>query len=88
MPGMLLMCEAGVGLDGSVMFIICMPLSTDAVTIAYIEDPMVTAVMSRAPSSSSNPFTPSVTAAMGTGLNGSVMSIIWTPLSRYEATSA
>ena len=41
-----------------------------------------------APSSSVKPPTPSVMAAMGEGLAGSVRSMIWTPSSEPAATAA
>ena len=83
-----LMCAVGAGLEGSVMSIIWTPSSAVAVTSAYVEEPTVTVVMSRAPRSSSNPSTPSVTAATGLGLKGSVMSTIWTPSSLLAAARA
>ena len=81
-----LMCAVGAGLEGVVMSIIWTPAA--AVTSAYVEEPTVAVVMPRAPRSSSNPSTPSVTAATGLGLKGSVMSTIWTPSSSYAATRA
>ena len=76
---------AGMGLAGSVMLIIWTPSSRYAVTSAYVSGPIVTVVMLLAPLSSSkilltpSTLSPSPNEAAGTGLAGSVMSIIWTP---------
>ena len=78
---------AGTGLAGSVMLIIWTPWSKYAVTSAYVPEPIVAVAMPKAPSSLSKvllaPLTvtvsPSSNDAAGTGLAGSVMSIIWTP---------
>ena len=78
---------AGLGLEGSVMLIIWMP-SWNAATMAYVEEPIVKATMPSGYSSLSNPPLPSCANATESGLEGSVMLIIWTALSCCTVTRA
>ena len=75
-----------IGRAGSVISIIWMPSSVNDATRAYVPAPIATVAISDALSSSSNPFTPSVTDAVAIGRAGSVISIIWMPSSAYDAT--
>ena len=63
---------------GSLMSIIVIPSSSWATTIAYVLEPIVNVSTSIAPSSSSNPFAPSVSVSVTTMFVGSLMSIIVT----------
>ena len=78
---------AGLGLEGSVMFIIWIP-SRNAATMAYVEESNVTTAMLSGYSSLSNPPLPSCANATESGLEGSVMLIIWTALSCCAVTRA
>ena len=77
-----------VGLEGFVMSITCTPPSVADATKAYVEEPIATAAIPRAPASSSNPSLSSLTDETATGSEAFVMSIIWTPLSYSDATRA
>ena len=68
--------------------IIWMPSSVDDATMAYAAEFTVTAVMSAAPSSLSNPPAPSVADATADGSDRSVTLIICTPSSCSDATRA
>ena len=68
--------------------IIWTPSSSLLATTAYTLEPIVTVSTPYAPSSSSKPFTPSVTDAVAVGEPGVVISIIWTPSSSILATTA
>ena len=83
------MAAVAVGFLGSVILIIWTPPSSTFETAkAYVEGPMVVVVMPTTLLSSVKPFWPSVTAAVAVGFLGSVILIIWTPLSAFEATRA
>ena len=71
------MADAGVGLYGSVMFIIWILLSQTDATSAYVDAPIVTVVTDIEPPSFVKPSTLSARADAGAGFEGSVMSMIW-----------
>ena len=56
--------------------------------MAYVLELIVNVVTNSAPSSSVNPFTPSVSASFATMFAGSLMSIIWIPSSVTLVTIA
>ena len=73
---------------GSLMSIIWTPSSALLATIAYVLEPITNVETAYGWLSSSNPFTPSVSASFATMAAGSLMSIIWTPLSPRLKTMA
>ena len=70
------------------MSIIWTPLSSPDDTMAYVRAPTSNASTSYGTAKASKPPSPSNTAETGEGDPGSVMSIIWTPLSRSAVTIA
>ena len=84
--------DAAVGFSMSVILIIWIPSSTKDVTRAYVDSPTVTVVNRLAPSSSSKVSLPSLSPSdievTAVGETGSVISIIWMPLSSEAVTRA
>ena len=78
--------DTGAGSSGSVMSMICTPLSAQAATMPYVLPPTLYTSTSAAPPSAPNPPEPSNAADTGAGSSGYVMSMICTPSSSKAAT--